>query len=92
MPSALPDSTLTQCNKETRFNNMSTTQTFLDGWTPAQLRALNRAQAGNAKLYRRYWRVSPWNSKTRKEWQSLAVTAERLAKAARQALKETEGA
>lgn len=55
----------------------------LSGWTRQELTALNQAQSGNAKLYRRMARRAPWNSKTRQGWRDLALAAERLAKCAR---------
>lgn len=55
----------------------------LSGWSQEDLLRLASAQEGNAVLYRKYARISPWNSKTRKGWVELAETAEKLANAAR---------
>jgi len=40
---------------------------------------ITQAQLNSAGLYRRYARLAPWNSKTRREWLKLAESAERVA-------------
>lgn len=42
--------------------------------------AIADAQKRNAELYRRHARRAPWNSKTRREWESLAESAEACAR------------